>query len=192
MSKARIGRREQEELDERQAQRRLAVQLRIVLAFAALAGVIAGIAAGWERLFPVAPERQVTVYWTHSCRCVASWIHALEAEGFRVRDFEMETLDPIRRTLGTPAALRGCHVAAFLDYFIEGHVRADSLRRLALERPPGRGVALAANVLRHSYRPSAEQGSAVLLYDGQGSPRVWSSAQPEPETASLPDGQRRD
>lgn len=190
MSKAQISRRTQEELDERQARRRLGVQLWIVLAFAVLTGAVAGIAAAWDWLFPVAPEQRVTVYWTHGCRCGTSWIHALEAEGFRVRDFELETLDPIRQKLGTPAALRGCHVAAFLDYFVEGHVRADSLRRLALERPQGRGVALAADVLQHSYRLSADQSSAVLLYDAQGSPRTWSAAGPGPATASPPD--RRD
>lgn len=159
MSRPRINRRMQEEQHELQARRRLVVQLWIVLAFALLMGAIAGIIAGWDRLFPVAPEQLVTIYWTHDCRCAAPWIRSLEADGFRVRDFELETLGPIRRGLGTPKSLRGCHVAAFMGYFVEGHVRADTLRRLAQEHPGARGVVLA--------------GDAVRLFDHRGSPRTW-------------------
>jgi len=171
MSKPRTARRKQEQ----QARQQLVAQLRIMLALAVLGGVFAGIVMTWDRLFPVAPEKLVTVYWTHECRCAAPWIRSLEAQGYAVREFEQASLQPIRRSLGTPERLRGCHVAAFMDYFVEGHVPAEALRVLAIEQPAGRGVAWASDLPPSERRLGEAQADdrSLLLFDDQGMSRAW-------------------
>lgn len=149
---------------------------------AVLAATVAALVATWDRLFPVAPEKLLSVYWTHDCGCVFAWMASLESDGFIVRDFEVEDLHSVRDRLGTPETLNGCHVAAFMEYFVEGHVRAAALRKLAIERPEARGVALSADVSRHLYRPVA-QADTVLLFDNEGSSRRWLAGTRNPAEA---------
>lgn len=65
----------------------------------------------------------------------------MEAAGFGVRVIEHQTLKTVRASLRTPASLRGCHVGAYLDYFLEGHVSPAALPVLAMQRPEGLGLA---------------------------------------------------
>ncbi len=167
---------------EAQARRELMTQLRRVAAIAVLAATVAALVATWDRLFPVPPEKLLTVYWTHECRCAHSWIRSLESGGFVVRDFEIGNLRSVRERLGTPATLRGCHVGTLLDYFVEGHVPPDALRRLADERPPGRGVARASDL---SPSPPGATAEAVVRFDDLGVSRPWLSA--APDAAAIPD-----
>lgn len=153
-------------------------ELKIWLLIALLGGAIAGLLTAWEDLFPVPPDKLVKVYFTHSCRCAHSWAHTLEAEGFVVRMFEPESLRPARAALQTPKGLGGCHVAEFLGYFVEGHVPAAALRRLAAEHPPARGVAMESSVLKggSSVIDQAERGPIVLV-DRAGGSRLWIDAE---------------
>ena len=103
-------------------------ELKVWLLIALLGGATAGLLSVWEQLFPVPPDKLVKIYFTHSCRCAHPWAHTLEAEGFVVRMYEPETLRPTRVALHTPEGLRGCHVAEFMGYFVEGHVPAADIR----------------------------------------------------------------
>lgn len=153
-------------------------ELKIWLLIALLGGAIAGLLTAWEDLFPVPPDKLVKVYFTHSCRCAHPWAHTLEAEGFVVRMFEPESLRPTRAALQTPKGLRGCHVAEFMGYFVEGHVPAATLRRLVAEHPAALGVAMESSVLmaRNSVIGHAERGP-VLLVDNTGAAHPWVSVE---------------
>ena len=100
---------------------------------AVLGGALAGGLTAWERFFPIPADQLVTVYFTHSCRCFGAWTKSLKADGLIVRTIEPETLQPTRAHLNMPAGLWGCHVAFYLGYFVEGHVPASALRKLAAE-----------------------------------------------------------
>jgi hypothetical protein len=178
---------------EAQTRRELMTQLWRVAAIAVLAAAVAALVATWDRLFPVPPEKLLTVYWTHECRCAHSWIRSLESDGFVVRDFEIGNLRSVRERLQTPEMLRGCHVGTLLDYFVEGHVPPEALRRLADERPPGRGVARASDL---SLSPPGVGAEAVVLFDDIGVSRPWPAApdaskirdaSPNAETQCQPD-----
>lgn len=153
-------------------------ELKVWLLIALLGGAIAGILTAWEQLFPVPPDKLVKVYFTHSCRCAHPWAHTLEAEGFVVRMFEPETLRPTRAALHTPEGLSGCHVAEFMGYFVEGHVPADALRRLAAEHPTALGVAMESSVLKRGSNviDQAERGPIVLV-DRAGMSHRWMTAE---------------
>lgn len=108
----------------------------IALPFGALAAVI----LNWHLLFPVPPEQLVEVAWTHECRCVSNWMKSLRAEGFTVRDVEIDDLSTMRRNWHVPNTARGCHPASYMGYFIDGHFTAENLRRIAREHPGGIGL----------------------------------------------------
>lgn len=133
----------------------------VALGFAAVAALL----LSWDRWFPVPPEQQVEVVWTHECHCVRGWMEALRQDGFTVRDFELLDLSPTRRHWQVPAAATGCHPGRFLGYVLDGHVPGVMLRRLAQERP--RAVALM------QVRSTDPQDLRFELLQADGSRRAW-------------------
>ena len=154
--------------------------LAIVASCAALAAGIAGVLSYCDALMGVPPEKLVTVYRTHGCQCAYSWSRELEARGYWVRVWEVETLAPVRHRLHTPEQLDGCHVAQYLGYFVEGHVPASDLERLRREHPDATGIA-------QSVAPNHPSGTAdaaavpvaspPVLFDAQGHSLAWKTTQ---------------
>lgn len=152
-------------------------QLLIVVAVALAFGAVSMVLLSWEHLFPIPPERLVKIYRTHGCRCAFAFADSLRAEGFVVRLYEYETLKYVRISLHTPANLHGCHVAAYLGYFLEGHIAPLALRKLAQQQPPALGLATEDSVdtkREHLSRSIArEEQSRVLLVERDGRARTW-------------------
>jgi hypothetical protein len=151
-------------------------RLGIALGISILAGIIGGVLGSWDQLIGVPPELVVNVYRVHGCRCAFTWKRSLEEDGYTVRLREYETLEYVRRSSRVPETLHGCHVAKYLGYFLEGHVPASALRRLAAERPVALGLATqAATVMGAEHRSSVvDNNSRVLLVETSGHVRPWS------------------
>ena len=93
-----------------------------------------------NRTLWLAPEKIVTVYRVHGCRCALHWERELEREGFSVIMNEVHSLKFIRQRLRTPASARGCHVGEYLGYFLEDHIPAAGLHYLSETRPAATGL----------------------------------------------------
>jgi len=93
----------------------------------------------------VSGAAQSTVIRVHkdpSCSCCSGWVRHLEAAGFGVTVQEEADLRNVRKRLGVPTDLAGCHTAEAGGYVIEGHVPAAAIQRLLKERPVATGVAV--------------------------------------------------
>lgn len=66
----------------------------------------------------------------------------LRAGGFAVKAENLDNLGPIKARHGVPRPLESCHTGLVEGYVIEGHVPADTIRRLLKERPPVAGLAV--------------------------------------------------
>ena len=88
----------------------------------------------------IAPEKIVTVYRVHGCRCAFQWERELEREGFSVVMNEIHSLKFIRQRLRTPPQARGCHVGEYLGYFLEGRAGGSTFAFVQFA-PGGRGTA---------------------------------------------------
>ena len=137
----------------------------IVALCSLLLGLIATVAMTWDRLFPVAPERLIEVAWTHHCDCVHQWVTALRRQGYVVKDYELTSLNSIRRRWGIPSAASGCHPARFLGLVIDGHLPPEMLRKLAAS-PPG-GVAIVQKQAGHG------KGAAFEVVAANGQRSSW-------------------
>lgn len=84
----------------------------------------------------------VTVYSSPTCGCCHEYERYLEEEGFNVKPIETEELDEMKDGLGVPPDMRSCHTAMIEEYFIEGHVPVEAIRKLLDERPLIDGIAL--------------------------------------------------
>lgn len=85
---------------------------------------------------------RVTVHKDPDCGCCGGWADHLKAAGFPVTIVASSDLGAVRRRLGVPDALAGCHTAEMDGYIIEGHVPARAIERLLRERPQARGLAV--------------------------------------------------
>jgi hypothetical protein len=85
---------------------------------------------------------QATLFKSPQCGCCEGHAEHLRAHGFDVKVMSTHDLPLIKRDHGVPEALEGCHTIVIGDYVVEGHVSADTIKRLLRERPAIRGISL--------------------------------------------------
>ena len=56
---------------------------------------------------------------------------------------EVADVTPLKTRLGVPDSLMSCHTAEIGGYVVEGHVPAEAIKRLLIERPKVTGLAVA-------------------------------------------------
>ena len=137
-----------------------------------------------DRSLWTAPERFVTIYRVHGCSCAFQWRNGLEQEGFTVVMHEIESLRAIRQRLRTPPEARGCHVAEFLGYFVEGHVDPAALRELSRRHPAALGLVTEASTKSEVGHVdiASETSGRVLLIGPNASTSVWFQPRPSKGT----------
>ena len=77
-----------------------------------------------------------------SCGCCEGWVEHMQAAGFTLQVVETAEMDRVKVRLGVPPDLASCHTAEVAGYVLEGHVPADAVKRLLVERPKARGLAV--------------------------------------------------
>lgn len=110
-----------------------------------------------------------------ACGCCGAWIAHVQQAGFPVEVIETSDLAPLKARLGVPEALFACHTAEVEGYAIEGHVPANAIRRLLLERPQAAGLAVAGMPVGSpgmEVRGAAPETYEVILF-GPGLRRVF-------------------
>lgn len=122
----------------------------------------------------------VTVYKSPTCGCCGLWVDHMREAGFAVEVIEEQNLSPRKAELGVPPGMGSCHTATVGGYVIEGHVPADDVRRLLMERPPARGLAVPGMPIGS---PGMEMGSRRDPYT------VWLLRQDGPPQAFAHHGQ---
>ena len=85
---------------------------------------------------------KMTVTRDPNCGCCGNWIEYIKAAGFPVELLELDDVMPLKAKLGVPDALMSCHTAEIGGYVIEGHVPAEAVKRLLVERPKAIGIAV--------------------------------------------------
>lgn len=96
-----------------------------------------GVATGQE-----ADAQEITVYKTPTCGCCQNWVEHLRESGFRVAVVDQPDLTDVKEERGVPQPLRSCHTGVVDGYTVEGHVPAETIRRLLAERPDVKGIAV--------------------------------------------------
>lgn len=95
------------------------------------------VAAPPTRALPLA-----VVHKSPTCGCCGAWVEHLRRAGFQVEVREEDNLEPIKQRLGVPYGKGSCHTAEIGGYVIEGHVPAEDIKRLLVEKPDARGLVL--------------------------------------------------
>lgn len=95
-------------------------------------------------LVPVygAAGEKATVYKDPGCGCCNEYVAHLRQQGFDVTAINTSDLSAVKRQYGVPAELESCHTVLVGGYVVEGHVPADVVRRLLVEKPNIKGISL--------------------------------------------------
>jgi hypothetical protein len=116
----------------------------------------------------------ITVYKTPTCGCCKAWVKHLEANGFKVTAHDLESLEETKRTMNVPDKLQSCHTGLVGRYVIEGHVPADLIKKLLVEKPAILGLAVPG---MPSGSPGMEGGRKdsydVIAFERNGKTRVY-------------------
>lgn len=111
----------------------------------------------------------VEVYKSEYCGCCTEWVKHLEANGFTVKAHNVANPSDYRQKLGIPEALGSCHTGVVQGYALEGHVPAAEIKRLLVEKPKARGLAVPAMPMGSPGMEGPRKDPYdVLLVDGTG------------------------
>lgn len=84
----------------------------------------------------------LVVYKSPYCGCCTAWIQHMEQNGFTVAVQNREEMATMKKELGVPEAMASCHTGVIDGYVVEGHVPAADVRRLLVEKPAVKGIAV--------------------------------------------------
>jgi len=119
---------------------------------------------------------EITVYKSPTCGCCSKWVEHLEANGFTVKTEDVADISRVKSEFGIPSELASCHTAIIDGYLVEGHVPAQSIKRLLAERPQVAGLAVPG---MPTGSPGMEgpnpQRYNVVAFDAAGGRRVFES-----------------
>jgi hypothetical protein len=101
----------------------------------------AALVSGGESRAQSAPP-SVTVYKSPTCGCCSKWIEHMRSQGFTVKSMDVDDITSIKTAYGVPPESASCHTALVGGYVVEGHVPADSIKRLLREKPKVAGIAV--------------------------------------------------
>jgi hypothetical protein len=96
---------------------------------------MAGEPAASQSAAPAPDAPLITIYKSATCGCCKSWVAHMAQNGFRTETHDTEAMDSVKQHEGVPLAVRSCHTGRVGGYVIEGHVPAETVRRLLREKP---------------------------------------------------------
>ncbi|MCP4563882.1 MAG: DUF411 domain-containing protein [Bosea sp.] len=108
------------------------------------AAQVAAALALWRPSLSAEALPKMTVTRDPNCGCCGNWVAHVKAAGFAVEVVELADVTPLKVRLGVPEALMSCHTAEIDGYVVEGHVPAEAIKKLLVERPQAKGIAVAA------------------------------------------------
>jgi hypothetical protein len=104
----------------------------------------------------------IQVFKTPTCGCCAKWVDHMKAAGFAPEVQDLPNLSVVKSNAGVPANLQSCHTALVGGYVVEGHVPAETVKRLLKEKPRVAGIAVPGMPIGS---PGMEQGDRRDAYE---------------------------
>ena len=87
-------------------------------------------------------DNKITVFKSPTCGCCGDYINYLKKEGFDVKVENVNNMLSVKEKYQVPTELESCHTSVAGNYFIEGHVPVEVIKKLLTEKPALDGIAL--------------------------------------------------
>jgi len=108
--------------------------------------IVGGVVFGLLNLSPDSGENdkpKATVFYSPTCDCCREYIPYLKRQGFSVEAKPTRDMLSIKEQYQIPSEIESCHTTIIGDYFIEGHMPIEAIRKLLEEKPDILGIGLA-------------------------------------------------
>ncbi len=117
--------------------------------------------ASWSVVHASEP---IEVYIGDGCSCCGEWVKYMQKKGFTVRAHNVtsDQLARVKKEAGIAEKYASCHTAKVGGYVVEGHVPAEDVKRLLVEKPNALGISVPGMPIGS---PGMEQGDAKEPYD---------------------------
>ena len=150
-----------------------------LLAIIGIAITVAALAVSLPVATTAAEDADIVVYKSPACSCCQNWIAHLRDSGLEVSVVNISNTQTIQSHEGVPRELGSCHTAVVGDYWVEGHVPANLIERIMVEKPDDiRGIAVPGMVIGS---PGMEGPNPVrydvLAYHSDGNTTVYAARQ---------------
>jgi hypothetical protein len=148
-----------------------------LLAIIGIAITVAALAVWLSVPTTAAEDADIVVYKSPVCSCCKNWIAHLRDSGLEVSVVDVSHTQIIQSHEGVPRELGSCHTAVVGDYWVEGHVPADLIERIMVEKPDDvRGIAVPGMVIGSPGMESSNPGRYdVLAYHSDGDTTVYAT-----------------
>ncbi len=128
---------------------------------------------------PEATLPTVQVFKTPTCGCCNDWVDHLRDAGFTVETTDLRDLRDVKHTAGVPHELASCHTARVDGYIVEGHVPAEDVQRLLVDRPAVTGIAVPGMPIGSPGMEGPNPESYhVIAFGGLGEPSIFATHHP--------------
>ncbi len=125
--------------------KRVKKTLMALAVFLVVAGLILGLRFLWQKIpqNQVAEKEKITVFYSPDCSCCHQYVSYLRRNGFDVlEEKEMAKRIEILEKYQIPQDYTACHTSIVGDYFVEGHMPIEIIKKLLEEKPEIDGIAL--------------------------------------------------
>lgn len=85
---------------------------------------------------------KITVFYSPTCSCCKEYIPYLKRNGFEAEGEPTRDMLSIKEKYQISSEMESCHTSIVGDYFVEGHIPAEVIKKLLKEKPEISGIAL--------------------------------------------------
>lgn len=85
---------------------------------------------------------KITVFYSPTCPCCKEYLPYLRRNGFEVEAKETRDMLFVKEQYQIPSDLESCHTAVIGNYFVEGHIPVEAIKKLLEEKPEILGISL--------------------------------------------------
>ncbi len=85
---------------------------------------------------------KMKLYKSPYCNCCELYADELKKQGYDVEVIATEDMNPVKEKYNIPDDRQSCHTTVVDDYYIEGHVPMEAVKKLLEERPEIDGIGL--------------------------------------------------
>lgn len=136
-------------------------------------GLVIGLKSVWSRL-PASQnlaKTSIKIFYSPTCSCCHQYISYLKQNGFEVlEEKEMAKRMEILEKYQIPDEMTACHTLLVGDYFVEGHMPVEVIKKLLEEKPKIDGIALPGMPQGSPGMPGFKVGKWTIYAFSNGQP----------------------
>lgn len=84
----------------------------------------------------------ITIYKSSSCGCCSLYSNYMKGKGFNVAEINPTNIYEIKNKYKIPSQLESCHTSIIGNYFAEGHIPLEAIKKMMDEKPDILGIAM--------------------------------------------------